>query len=134
MWEEQGSHLELGRGEVARKWLAWFSLSDLALATLGKEKGNPESSLNSLWGTGLTGLMLALGSVLQTFFPYREIFYPRRPAFSLTSKIAGDLSLKEASPTHYNWDYTIQKGKVNEELLEVRISLCLRGKIGCSHV
>lgn len=51
-----------GRG-VARKRLARFSLSDLALTTLGKERGKPECSLNSLWGAGLTGLILALESV-----------------------------------------------------------------------
>lgn len=81
-------------------------MSDLALATVGKEKEKPERFLNSLWGAGLTGLILALESVLQTFFPYREIFHPRRPAFSLTSKTAGDSSLEEASPTHYDWGYT----------------------------
>lgn len=82
--------LGVGQGLEATQLLASVALSDLALATLEKEKGKPELSLNSLWGAGLTGLTLARESILQIFFPYGEIFRLRRHAFPLTSKTAGD--------------------------------------------
>lgn len=49
----------MGLDEAARKSLAWLSLSYLALATVGEEKGKPELSLISFGGAGLNGRILA---------------------------------------------------------------------------
>lgn len=89
-----------GRDEVARKWLARFSLSDLALATLGKEKGKPECSLNSLWGAGLTGADACSRECSANILSIQGYLSPQKACFFTDLKDSRRPSLKEAFPTH----------------------------------